>query len=397
MKVGMVSKHPPSKSKHARVGGVATYTKNLVVSLLNNCEVAVFADRISHTNNEYHEDAIVYRCWNESAMYPFQVFKRLLNKEIDVVHVQHEIYLYGGLGSAILFPLLLFLIRVLRKPAVVTLHGVIPLSKVDGRFLRENWTGRSPLIMRGGLILLVRTIAFLSTSIIVHEEKFKEVLGSEYNCPVHKVWVIHHGIEERNDLVERNQAKQILGLEGKNVILFFGYITGYKNIELLIESTNFLKTPDWVIVIAGGSHPRLSGDPSYRRYLSGLRDKALAIFKDRILFRGFIDEEEVPLYFSAADLMVFPYKADISSSGPMCLAVSYKTPFLISNSFKHVVRIEELVFKADPQELADKIETFFQSPDLRSRALKRIEQLGVERSWGSVAKATIQLYESIIK
>jgi glycosyltransferase involved in cell wall biosynthesis len=397
MKVGMVSIHPPPESKHARVGGVASYTKNLVVSLLKNCEVAVFADRTSHMNNECHQGAMVYGCWNKGTLYPFQVFKRLLSNEIDVVHVQHEIYLYGGLGSAILFPLLLFFIRLLRKPAVTTLHGVIPLSKVDRRFLRENWTGRSPLIMRTGLILLVRMIAFLSTAIIVHEEKFKEVLVSEYKCPAHKLWVIHHGIEKRNDLVERDQAKQILGLEGKNVILFFGYITGYKNIELLIESANFLKTPDWVIVIAGGSHPRLSSDPNYRRYLSDLREKASAIFRDRILLRGFIAEEEVPLYFSAADLVVFPYRIDISSSGPMCVAVSYKTPFLISSSFKQTVRIDELIFEADPQELASRIETFFQSPALRYRASKRIEQLGVERSWSSVAKATIQLYESMKK
>lgn len=397
MKVGLVSKYPPPESKHIRDGSVASYTKNLVVSLLNNCKVVVFAERMSYTNNDYHEGTLVYRCWNKGATYPFQVFKMLLNKEVDVVHVQHEIFLYGELGSAILFPLLLFLIRLLRKPVVVTLHGVIPLSKIDGRFLRENWIGWSPLIMRGGLILLVRMIAFLSTLVIVHEDQFKEVLVSEYRGPVSKVWVIHHGIEERNNVVEKDQAKQILGLEGKNVILFFGYITGYKNIELLIESANFLKMPDWVIVIAGGSHPRLSGNPSYRRYLSDLRKKALATFGDRILFRGFIAEEEVPLCFSATDLVVFPYRINISSSGPMCFAISYKTPFLISSSFKQIVRMDELIFDADPQELASKIETFFQSRDLKDRTIELIEQFGVERSWDSVAKATVKLYESMVK
>ncbi len=397
MKVGMISIYPPLESKHAKLGGVASYTKNLVVSLLNNCKVVVFADRMSHTNNEYHEGAMVYRCWKKGVMYPFQVFKRLLSNKIDTVHVQHEIYLYGGLGSAIVFPLLLFFIRLLRKPVVVTLHGVVPLSKVDRRFLRENWIRGNPLIMRVGLILLVRMISFLSTSIVVHEEKFKEMLRGEYSCPAHKVYVIHHGIEERNDLIEKDEAKEKLGLSGKNVILFFGYITGYKNIELLIESANFLKTQGWVIVIAGGSHPRLSDDPNYRRYLSDLGEKALATSKDKILFRGFITEEEVPLYFSAADLAVFPYEICMHASGPLSLSISYEKPFLISDSFEETVASRDVVFRNNPRELASKIDQYFADPNFRLESLMCSHKLKTERSWGNVANKTLRLYEGMLK
>jgi len=396
MKVGMVSIYPPPESKHAKLGGVASYTKNLVVSLLNNCRVTVFADRMSYTNDEYHGGAMVYRCWNKGVMYPFQIFKKLLSDEVDVMHVQHEIYLYGGLGSAVVFPLLLFLIRLLRKPVIVTLHGVIPLSKVDGRFLRENWIRGSPLMMRAGLILLVKMIATLSTSIIVHEEKFKEMLRSEYSCPAHKVYVIHHGIEERNDLIEKNQAKQILGLSEKNVILFFGYIIGYKNIELLIESANFLKTRDWVIVIAGGSHPRLSDNPNYRKYLSDLREKALAISKDSILFRGFIPENEITLYFSAADLIAFPYKICMHDSGPLSLAISYEKPFLIPVSFGETVFSKDVVFRNDPCELASKIDRFFKDTEDQLRNLTYIKRLKKEYLWRKVAEKTIQLYQKIL-
>lgn len=393
MKVGMVSTYPPPESTHVKQGGVALYTKNLVVSLLNNCSVTVFADRMPNADDEYCEDAKVYRCWNKGVMYPFQILKKLFNENIDLVHVQHEVYLYGGLGSAIVFPLLLFFIRLLRKPVIVTLHGVIPLSKVDRRFLEENWIRGNPFVMKSGLIFLMKIITLFSTSIIVHEERFKDLLIREYHCSSSKICVVHHGIEEGNDLIEKDQAKRILGLGGKNVILFFGYITGYKNVELLMESANFLKTRNWVMVIAGGAHPRLSDDLDYRKYLFDLREKALAISKDRILFRGFIAEEEVPLYFSAADLVVFPYTTAISSSGPICLAVSYKRPFLVSDSFKQVVKIEELIFKADPQELASKIEAFFKNQALRYKALKYTKQLGSERSWSSVAKKTISIYE----
>ena len=397
MKVGMVSIYPPPGSKHAKLGGVASYTKNLVVSLLNDCQVVVFADRMLHTDSEhYHEGAMVHRCWNRGVMYPFQVFKRLLGNKIDIVHVQHEIYLYGGLGSTIVFPLLLCFIRLLRKPVIVTLHGVIPLSNIDGRFLRENWIRGNPFVMRIGFILLVRMIMSLSTSIIVHEEEFKEVLRAQYNCPAHKVYVIHHGIEERNDLLEKDQAKQILGLSGKNVTFFFGYITGYKNIELLIESAEFLKTPDWVIVIAGGSHPRLSADPDYRRYLLDLHEKALATSKDGILFRGFISEDEIPLYFSAADLVVFPYEICMHASGPLSLAISYGKPFLISDSFKEMFVLEDAIFRGDPRELASKIDQFFGNANFRLRNLAYVKKLKKERLWSKVAEDMKELCHRLI-
>ncbi len=396
MEIGIVSVYPSPGSKHTGLSGVASYTKNLAVSLSDHGSVTVFADRKPNVKDEYWEGVAVVRCWNRGVLYPFQIFRKLLQMKLDVVHVHHETFLYGGIGSAIVFPLLLFFTRLMRKPVVVTLHGVIPLPSVSGRFLVENWIRGNSFAVRFGLILSLKIIAFLSTSIIVHEEKFKEVLEDQYKYPAHKIHVCHHGIEERNDLMEREEAKERLGLCGKNVILFFGYITGYKNIELLIESASFLKTGNWVMVIAGGSHPRLSTDPNYRNYLSDLRDKALTVSKERVLFRGFVAEEEIPLYFSATDLVVLPYKTAMSSSGPLSLAISYRRPFLISNTFKKIVNIEELTFDNDPLDLAAKINSFFEDKKIGSKALKYSKRLGTERSWSNIGNQTSNLYQELL-
>ncbi|MEM3459332.1 MAG: glycosyltransferase [Candidatus Bathyarchaeia archaeon] len=396
MKVGVISVYPPSRLKHSKHSGVASYTKNLVVSLLENCQVDVFADKIPHTTDYYGEGEKVYRCWNKGVFYPFQIFKQLLRKNVDVVHIQHEIYLYGGFGSAIIFPFLLFLIRLLRKPVVVTLHGVIPLSKIDERFLKENWIRGRPFVMKIGLTLLVKIIVFLSTAIIVHEESSKETLKSEYRCPPRKIFVIHHGVEEGSDLIEKDEAKRNLGLSGKNLILFFGYIAGYKNVELLIESAKFLKTSNWVLIIAGGLHPRLNGDREYLSYVSSLHEKASEISKDRILFKGFISEGEIPLYFSAADLIVFPYKISMHSSGPLALAASYGKPFLISDMFSEVIFFREAVFKNDPKELAGKIDRFFGDAEFQSKVLRCSEEFKMKRLWSDVARKTCELYREVV-
>jgi glycosyltransferase involved in cell wall biosynthesis len=393
MKVSMVSIYPPPESKHAKLGGVASYTKNLVVSLLNNCKVVVFADRMSRTNNEYHEGAMVYRCWNKGVLYPFQIFKKLLSNAIDIVHVQHETYLYGGLDSALVFPLLLALVRLLRKPVILTLHGVIPLSRVNRSFLKENWINGNPFAMKVGLTSLVKIMLSLSTAIIVHEEPLKEILIKEYKCSASKIHVIHHGIEERNDLIKKNEAKEKLGLSGKKVILLFGYITGYKNVELLIDSAKFLKVPEWVMLIAGGAHPRLNYDLGYLKYLSDLRRKASAISNEKILFKGFVSEEEISLYFSAADLVVFPHNICISSSGPLSLTASYGKPFLVADSFREIVDFDEIVFKNSPEQLAKKIDGFFVDTTFRLKSLEYAHKFKQMRSWDSIAKRTIMLYK----
>jgi glycosyltransferase involved in cell wall biosynthesis len=395
MKVGMVSIYPPPESKHAKLGGVASYTRNLVVSLLNNCKVAVFADGMSHTNNEHHEGAMVYRCWSKGILYPFQIFKKLLSSAIDIVHVQHETYLYGGLDSALVFPLLLALIRLLRKPVILTLHGVIPLSRVNRSFLKENWINGNPFAMKVGSTSLVKSIVSLSTAIIVHEEPLKEILIKEYKCSASKIHVIHHGIEERNDLIKKNEAKEKLGLSGKKVILFFGYITGYKNVELLIDSAKFLKVPEWVMLIAGGAHPRLNYDLGYLKYLSDLRRKASAISNEKILFKGFVSEEEISLYFSAADLVVFPHNICISSSGPLSLTVSYGKPFLVANSFRETVDFDDIVFGNDPKELASKIDFFFRDASFSLRILEYSKDFKDKRLWSRVSLQTYELYKKV--
>lgn len=395
MRVGIVSIYPPPRSKHAELSGVASYSRNLVDHLLKSCSVVVFADKIGISNSEYSEGAIVHRCWSRGFKYPFQIFRKLLRSEVDVVHVQHELYLFGGLASTFLFPFLLVLVRLLGKPVIVTMHGVIPLSRVDRSFLEENRISGNPLVMKFGLALLVKISVPLSTAVVVHEETLRNVLIKEYKCRASKVRVIHHGIEEPKVLVAPDEAKKKLGVSSHKVILFFGYITGYKNLELLIDSAKFIKVPDWVMLIAGGAHPRLYNDPDYLNYLSDLREKASKI-SENILFKGFVPESEIPLYFSAADLVIFPYNVCISSSGPLALAASYRRPFLVSASFRDVVNSNEIVFRNDPRELADKIDLFFKDSAFSSRMAKYTEDFRNERLWTGISKETHQLYEEVV-
>ena len=393
--VGIVTIYPPPLSIHGRLGGVASYSKNLVNSLLKFCSVVVLAEKLPISKDNYYESALIHRCWTKDFRYPFQIFKILLKSQVDVVHIQYETYLFGGLFSALVFPLLLALVRLMRKPVIVTMHGVVPLSKINKSFLKENQIPSNALIMRLGLTFLVRLIVFLSTSVIVHEKNLMDILKEEYDCSISKIKVINHGIEEPTVSISSDEAKKKLGLLSKRVILFFGYITGYKNVGLLIDSAKFLKINNWLILIAGGMHPRLASDRNYVDYISKLRKKAAKISEKSILFKGFVAEEEISLYFSAADLVILPYSISMSSSGPLSLAASYGKPFLVSAAFREVITFDDVQFMNDPKKLAAKIDCFFENPESKYKILARIDEFRRGRSWDKIAEKTFLLYTAI--
>ncbi len=393
----MVTIYPPSRLIHSRQGGVASYSKNIVNSILKYCSAVIFAEKLSISEDDDYSSVPVYRCWTKGVKYPFQIFKALLKNKTDLVHIQYETYLYGGLASALVFPLLLALIRLQGMPVIVTMHGVVPLSKVNKFFLKENQIPNSTLLMRLGLTSLVKIIVSLSTAIIVHEKNLKAVLINEYNCPACKINVIHHGIEKSNVSITSSDAKKKLGVRSKKVILFFGYITGYKNLGLLIDSAKFLKIENWIMIIAGGVHPRLKDDESYLTCLSNLRKRASKIAQQNILFTGFVPEDKIPSYFLAADLVVFPYSICMSSSGPMSLAASYGKPFLVADSFREIIDYDDITFINEPKNLAEKIDCFFTNPKFRLESIRWVNKFKMNRSWAKVAEKTFLLYMNLIE
>jgi glycosyltransferase involved in cell wall biosynthesis len=395
MKVGMVSVYPPPASKHAESGGVASYTKNLVISLLDSCKIVVFANRMSNTDNEYQEGAMVYRCWNKGIMYPFQIFRKLMGKNLDAVHVQHEYFLFGNASSIVLFPFMLCLLKLLRKPVVVTLHGVIPLGHVNKQFLRDNLIDGYAFVLRWGILILTRLIVSLADVVAVHEDSFKRVLVNEYNVNKEKVYVIYHGIEEPLRIIESDLAKEALRVSRKKVLLFFGYLAGYKGIEVLVEAFRFLKhKEDFVLFVAGGEPPRLKCDSDYSAFLRLLKKKAMNVSRD-IIFTGFVPEDMIEVYFSAADLVIFPYKIVMSSSGPMSLAISYEKPFLVSNVFPNPTRFEDLSFRLFAEDLATAIENYFENHAFREDVSGCLRELKNARSWHTIAGETFRVYELV--
>lgn len=395
MKVAMVSIYPPLGSRTSKRGGMGRYAKDLISALPGDCEVLVLADRIG-SSGEYAEGKVkVARCWTPGPLYPFQLVRRLWREKVDVVHIQHEVFFFGSVASGAALPLLLVLLRAMGLKVVITAHnGIVPRGDLDRDFLEDNGIKGGSRLLMGGLRLIMSSIDRFSDAVIVHEDRMGRTLVEEYGFDPCKISVVHHGIEEGKEPLPGDLAKERLGVPGKRTILFLGYIAGYKGLDVLVESAKFITTSDWIMLIGGGTHPRLKNDQMYLEYVARLKRKAAETGGGKVLFKGFVPEEDLRLYLSAADLLVFPYRTFMAASGPMAIAMSYGKPFLASKAFTGVVD-DDMLFSDGPEALARKIDDLFSGTLCIDQV--KYGAMRAERSWSSVAARTRSIYASLLE
>ncbi len=117
--------------------------------------------------------------------------------------------------------------------------------------------------------------------------------------------------------MDKRAAQEALGLDpGKRTLLFFGLIRDYKGLDLLIDALPLLGE-EYQLVIAGESYG------SFEKYEAQI---AASGCSGRIhVFNRYIDDEEVPQFFSAADLCVLPYKS-ATQSGITAISLHFDLP-----------------------------------------------------------------------
>lgn len=398
LNIGIVSQYPPPNATHARLSGIASYCKNLVTGISNQGHnLFVLGNRLEGVKPSYNENGVnVTRCWDMGIKSCFQIARKLLSmrKELDIVHIQYTFSLYGGATSALVFPLLLLLLRVFGIPVVVTLHEVVPLSSLNKSFWDEAGVKGNHTFLKIGIHQLVRLIVWLSNAVIVHESFFKDAIRTQYKCKTEKIHVINHGIERRDTLLDQTVAKDLLGIDGKHVLLFFGYLAKYKGLARLIDAFAEMGE-DYTLIVAGGEHPRLKGERDNEIYLSSLHERA-ATSKGEVRFTGFVDEANIPLYFSAADVVIFPYARLISASGPMALCIAHNKPFLASESLAGVIGEPDILFPNTVEGMRSKLNQFFVDKSIGQKSTEYGEMLVRRQPWFKVVINTISLYKQML-
>jgi glycosyltransferase involved in cell wall biosynthesis len=376
--VALVGLYPTGGRRHAGASGVASYTANLAHALSDaGAAVSVMAAREPGEPDTTHDGRVLVER-------PFDRGRRALPNAVaaaaatgaPVVHVQHELFLYGGAAA---IPGLVPALRRRPRPTVVTMHQVVDPTDVDASFTALHRVRAPARLARLGLAGVQRAVRRLSDAVIVHEPAFaRHVRGAR---------VVPHGVETP-PLPDREAARISLGLDDRLTVLCFGFLAPYKGLETALEAAG-LAGPAVQLVIAGGEHPRLAGRDPYASELQA-RGEGLA------RFTGLVPDADVPTWFAAADLALFLYPRPFSSSGALALALAYRTPVLMSRELGDctgapmAVHVESHAFR-----VAERLRVLASNPTELERLRATTGRLRAERSWPRVARRHLDLYEEV--
>lgn len=190
--------------------------------------------------------------------------------------------------------------------------------------------------------------------------------------------------------LERTEACTQLGLDPEQkIVLFFGFIRDYKGLDLLLDAAAQLPD-DYCIVVAGEVYG------SFEKYTSQIR--RLGIAGKIKLFNHYIGDNEVPAYFSAADVCVLPYKS-ATQSGITSIAMHFELPIIATDTggLKELVLHEKtglIVEKPDAGLIAESIAGYF-SRNLKNAFREVIRQEKGKHSWANFAAELMDFAQSL--
>lgn len=190
--------------------------------------------------------------------------------------------------------------------------------------------------------------------------------------------------------LEKKEAKEALGLQHElSYVLFFGFIRDYKGLDLAINAFKDQKIKDLNLrlLVAGEFY---SNEEKYLELISKNQ------LEDRIVLKTeFIADEQVKYYFSAADLVVQPYKT-ATQSGISQIAYHFNKPMIVTNvgGLPEIVPDGKVGFvvEKDPSEIAEAIVRFY-TEELEAHFSGNAEEVKKQYSWNRMFTTINDLIE----
>ncbi|MEP7004096.1 MAG: glycosyltransferase family 4 protein [Chloroflexota bacterium] len=379
MRVAFISSSVPRRC------GIATFTADIMAAVKAadptvRCSVVA----IDEPNNVRAYGAEVKARIRQQQPESYRAAATLLNgSSIDVVNIQHEFGLYGvwkdGVYQDHLRPFLLEL----RKPAVTTLHSVLP--------------DPSPSIRDA-----VRTIAEHSDEVVVMAHTAARLLKSDYGITRTPV-VIPHGMPAIEPS-GRHVLKRRLGMTGRTIVSTFGLVDPRKGLEYVIGAmpSIVVEHPDALYLIVGQTHPELLKQQGevYRNTLEqavqelGMSDH-VAFVNEYLTQRAIVD------YLLATDVYVTPYlDPNQITSGTLAYALGAGKA-IVSTPYLHAVEAMAdgrgiLVPFRDSVAIAGAVRRILGDPQLKQSLEARAYAYGRETAWPAVGRRVLELMQHMV-
>lgn len=345
------------------INGLASNVKRVTLISSDKTDINGLRSNVSAINLRGSQSEL--RCYFMKLANIFKYHVKLLKKiiisrgcNVHVIGMIEPVFFLGVVEGCLL--------RLLAGKYILTVHNVLPhsgCSKIKKYFYR----------------LAYHAAHFL----IVHTEQMAKELACEFSIPRQRLVVMEHGIEP----FYVKDGEKRYSSDGRVRILFFGRISDYKGLDILLDALEPLKGR-FTLNIVG----RCLYDKERVPLLSRINEHSA---KEDIVWRDeYIHEDEVSVIFEETDLLVLPYR-HIYQSGVLFQSLRYGVPIVASDvgALKQYISPDVgLVFeKNNVHDLTTKICYMLDNLHLYSR--RNIQQYAKRFEWDAVSARIIALYQ----
>ena len=306
--------------------------------------------------------SLVLRVLYEQVILPFRVWKN----KIDVFHFPASV--------SSLF---------LSCPSVLTLHDITPLMSPE----------LIPLILRYYWKFAYRFSTRRADFIIAISHSAKDDIAEFLAISREKIRVIYHGNKVGpSEIKDKDKTISNLYQDKKGsfpYILWVGKMYPHKNLPRLLRAySKLIKTRHIKhrLVLCG-----MKGW-GYSSFIETVKELEL---QDKVIFKGYVPDDELELIYSNASLFVFPSLSE-GFGLPILEAMSYRVPVITSNYGAPAEVAGDAALLVDPYNIDELAETMYKvlidqnlRKNLIEKGLKRAEGF----SWKKAARETLKVYQ----
>jgi glycosyltransferase involved in cell wall biosynthesis len=372
--------------------GIATFTEDLTqyidrLSILKPAAIVAIND--DGSSYSYGNEVVLEIDEEEKETYQ-QVAHEINNSEFDLVNIQHEFGLFGGIWGNYLLTFL----KELDKPSVTTMHTTLSMDSKRLQSLRHVSIHNK----------VVREIGKRSSAITVMTKMASNILKEDYNIDEDKIKIIPHGCPEM-PFIPTDEPRKELFLEDRIVLSSFGLLSRDKGIQNAIRALPEIvkEWPEVLYIVIGETHPqvRLHEGERYRKRLMKLVKK-LNLSKNVRFHNRFLTKDELIKYLQATDIYISPYvKKDQLSSGTITYALGAGKA-IISTPFYYAMEVLDegrgLLCKfRNSQSITNSIRQLLENPELKTRMEKRAYEYSRNMTWPQVASSYVSLFKELMR
>lgn len=367
----LVISHWPTKT--GNFDGIATYTKDTVEKLAaySQDKFVVLAEGQEFALEKVNKNILVVRAFDEKHL---RLYPRILSwlnhfDLIKEVTIHSEFCASGGPSLRLLMVPFLGLIKLAGRKITFYAHNVVTdFVNFAPHFGKQKDDRMIKFWAFGYKAYLAMTSLFVDKFVVLEEvirKRLQPLVGK-------KEIVVHpHWIASVSQKISKKQARRALGLEpSKKVVVSFGFVTYYKGADFLADFAKWThqnkQLEQTQFVLAGGQAYSLQDKDYYREYYASI--EKTAAYLPNLILTGFLKEEDVALWLSAADLVVFPYRNLMGGSGALQQALVHGKPVMLSKEMAGGMGIKDkqVIFTHQNQVLSQKINRFFSETNYHS-------------------------------